>query len=129
MALTSTSGDSSREKYEYCRIYVSLDQGQTLGLLTDIFRATFSRFGHAEDPEGLSVDVRDNEDADPEVADSDFIAWPTTVELELQDDVDAAVILTKASKVLAAVWESDGKAVAACEFEEELPWGGGISRL
>ncbi|MFJ8864039.1 hypothetical protein ACIRD8_37300 [Streptomyces sp. NPDC102451] len=129
MAPTSTSDDSNREKYEYCRIYVSLDQGRTLALLTDIFRATFSRFGHAEDPEGLSVDVRDNEDADLKVANSDFIAWPTTVELELHDDVEAAVILTKASKVLAAIWGADEKAVAACEFEDELPFSGGISRL
>lgn len=129
MAHTSTSDETGDEKYEYCRIYVSLSRARTLGLLADVFRTPFSRFGHAEDPEGLTVDIRDNEDSDARTTGSDFITWPTTVELELNSDVDSAVIIAKASNLLHVIWGSGGKAVAACDFEDELPWSGGISRL
>ena len=32
-------------------------------------------------------------------------------------------------RMLVALWGADIRAVAACDFEDELPWSGGIARL
>ncbi|MEV5866641.1 hypothetical protein AB0L79_08340 [Streptomyces tendae] len=58
---------------------------------------------------------------------SDFLQWPTVLECEARagapDEVVQAV-----TAVLEALWHGGFKAVAACDFEDELPAHGGIDR-
>ncbi|MFD5309013.1 hypothetical protein ACGV4K_08165 [Streptomyces sp. WAC8370] len=58
---------------------------------------------------------------------SDFLQWPTVLECEAPagtpDEVVQAV-----TAVLEALWRDGFKAVAACDFEDELPARGGIDR-
>ncbi|MFF9378825.1 hypothetical protein ACF1BB_30425 [Streptomyces griseoluteus] len=58
---------------------------------------------------------------------SDFLQWPTVLECEAPagtpDEVVQAV-----TAVLEALWRGGFKAVAACDFEDELPARGGINR-
>ncbi|WP_051777880.1 hypothetical protein [Streptomyces violaceorubidus] len=58
---------------------------------------------------------------------SDFLQWPTLLECEAPagtpDEVVQAV-----TAVLEALWHGGFKAVAACDFEDELPARGGIDR-
>ncbi|WP_212728970.1 hypothetical protein [Streptomyces sp. V17-9] len=58
---------------------------------------------------------------------SDFLQWPTVLECEAHagtpDEVVQAI-----TAVLEALWRGGFKAVAACDFEDELPARGGIDR-
>ncbi|MER7722129.1 hypothetical protein ABTX99_35345 [Streptomyces flaveolus] len=58
---------------------------------------------------------------------SDFLQWPTVLECEAPagtpDEVVQAV-----TAVLEALWHSGFRAVATCDFEDELPARGGIDR-
>ncbi|NEC38143.1 hypothetical protein [Streptomyces rubrogriseus] len=57
----------------------------------------------------------------------DFLQWPTVLECEARagapDEVVQAV-----TAVLEALWHGGFKAVATCDFEDELPARGGIDR-
>ncbi|WP_433660463.1 hypothetical protein ACQPW1_47345 [Nocardia sp. CA-128927] len=74
-----------------------------------------------------TVDVLRN----PEVrGDSvEFIFWPSLVEIEAQESIDAEEMIAVTRRILIALWDAGLSAVAACGFEDELPWRGGIDRL
>ncbi|MFI1608126.1 hypothetical protein ACH4YN_39505 [Streptomyces griseofuscus] len=56
----------------------------------------------------------------------DFIGWPFTIEAE--SDGTSPVLVEAVSRVLRAAWERGFDAVAACDFEDELPDLGGLPR-
>ncbi|MCX4740792.1 hypothetical protein [Streptomyces antibioticus] len=56
----------------------------------------------------------------------DFIGWPFTIEAEA--DHPGPVLVEAVSDVLTAVWNRGLDAVAACDFEDELPDLGGLPR-
>jgi hypothetical protein len=58
---------------------------------------------------------------------SDFLQWPTVLECEAADGAPAEVVQA-VTAVLGALWHGGFKAVAACDFEDELPARGGIDR-
>ncbi|MFE5263123.1 hypothetical protein [Streptomyces coelicoflavus] len=58
---------------------------------------------------------------------SDFLQWPTVLECEAPAGTPAEVVQAVTS-VLEALWHGGFKAVAACDFEDELPARGGIGR-
>ncbi|WP_121709116.1 hypothetical protein [Streptomyces sp. E5N91] len=57
----------------------------------------------------------------------DFLEWPTVLECEAHAGTPAEVVQA-VTAVLEALWRGGFKAVAACDFEEELPARGGIDR-
>jgi hypothetical protein len=57
----------------------------------------------------------------------DFLQWPTVLECEAHTGTPAEVVQAVTS-VLEALWRGGFKAVAACDFEDELPARGGIDR-
>ncbi|MFF6866771.1 hypothetical protein [Streptomyces ardesiacus] len=57
----------------------------------------------------------------------DFLEWPTVLECEAHTGTSAEVVQAVAA-VLEALWRGGFKAVAACDFEDELPARGGIDR-
>jgi len=77
---------------------------------------------------GLSMDVRTNPDVDAQAGD-DFVRWPVLIEAEADDPSSPNPMVEVMSRILEALWESGHPAVAACDFEDELPWAGGIGRL
>lgn len=68
-------------------------------------------------------EIRHNPDAG--LAD-DFIGWPFTIEAE--SDEPGPALVEAVSLVLRAAWNRSLDAVAACDFEDELPDLGGITR-
>ncbi len=82
------------------------------------------------------VDVRPNgRRPEPGRAPRDFVEWPLLVELSLDDETDpepagqAPALVTLTAQLLVALWEGGIRAVVAADFEDELPWGGGLSRV
>ncbi|QMU76938.1 hypothetical protein GXW83_15635 [Streptacidiphilus sp. PB12-B1b] len=72
-------------------------------------------------PDGL--EIRHHPDAGLA---GDFIGWPFTIEAESEEPGPALV--EAVSLVLRAAWNRGLDAVAACDFEDELPDLGGITR-
>lgn len=115
---------------DYCEIFVRTDgtAATVLATLAELLG------GHVRLRSlylsGLVIDVRRNPRATGgggEAAD-DFVRWPVTVELD-GADTDRATVVDTAARILTALWDAGQPAVAACDFEDELPWAGGIGRL
>jgi hypothetical protein len=76
----------------------------------------------------LVLEVRRNPEVSIHTAAGDeFLGWPLLVELE-EEGADSDIVGIAAS-VIRALWASGHNAVAACDFEGDLPWKGGIARL
>ncbi|MFI8186144.1 hypothetical protein ACIF70_37390 [Actinacidiphila glaucinigra] len=58
----------------------------------------------------------------------DFIGWPFTIEAEADDSDPDPVLVEAVSRMLKAIWHRGLDAVAACDFEDELPDLGGLPR-
>ncbi|MEV5816662.1 hypothetical protein [Streptomyces mutabilis] len=58
----------------------------------------------------------------------DFLQWPTVLECEARAGTPAEEVVQAVAAVLEALWRGGFKAVAACDFEDELPARGGIDR-
>ncbi|MFI9815733.1 hypothetical protein [Saccharothrix variisporea] len=134
--------------YDFCRVSVKdLDVARTaevlsgLGVVLEPQRSDRVRHGAFA---GIPVEVRQNTDAQGPVADrwhegqsiaqyqdpdDDFILWPVWVELGGDGDEDPGAMVELASAIMRAFWDRGHPAVAACDFEDELPWEGGIARL
>ena len=109
--------------YRYCRIFL---RGGSRPVLTELVAAVLAtqpddhhtvRHGRTE------FEIRANPDTG--LAD-DFIGWPFTIEAESTEPGPALV--EAVSLVLRAAWTRGLDAVAACDFEDELPDLGGITR-
>lgn len=112
--------------YDFCKIFVRLDDpDQVMNALSGMFGGAFERRSLTLDF-GI-IDVLRNPDFTAES--DDFVQWPVVVELEAQEPADAAVVVTAVSRILTVFWGTGSPAVAACDFEDELPWKGGIEQL
>jgi hypothetical protein len=85
---------------------------------------------------GVDIEVNRNEDASGPAATlwregggSSFILWPALVELDNGDGDLTPEMLDLTARLLTALWEDGQPAVAACDYEDRLPWSGGIARL
>jgi len=119
--------DESRCRY--CKVFVK--RGETDALMTMLATLLGGQFQrHSMFLAGFVVDVRRNADA-ADAADSgdDFVRWPVLVELEAESGEGERALAETAAEMLRALWDAGYPAVAACDFEAELPWSGGIQRL
>ncbi|ROQ67848.1 hypothetical protein EDD93_2297 [Streptomyces sp. 840.1] len=116
-------------RYSYCRIMVAgITVADTQILLGGVFKGTFER--RALTVGDVEVEVRRNPDArDDEAPSNDFVRWPVQVETEPTTQDGEAVAVEIVSRILEALWGVEAQAVAACNFEDELPWKGGIQLL
>lgn len=115
--------------YSYCKIFVKADGIDSLKtVIATLFGGQFQRNSLLVG--NLVVDVRSNSDAigSADLGD-DFVRWPILVELDEEDRSGRREIVAAVDRILQALWHADHPAVAACDFEDELPWGGGIRRL
>lgn len=58
--------------------------------------------------------------------DEDFLHWPIIVEFE--DHSRISPLKEKVTLLLNSLWGESIPSIAACDFEDQLPWGGGIKR-
>jgi hypothetical protein len=58
----------------------------------------------------------------------DFIGWRLKIEAETEAEGTGPVLIQAVSHLLTAAWNRGYDAVAACDFEEELPDLGGLPR-
>jgi hypothetical protein len=118
------------DRYDYCKIFVNrADEAITMELLATLFGGQFQR--HSMELDDVVVDARTNPDAAGEAGD-DFVRWPVLIELEAAEPGTSSggrSMVETVGRILTALWDGDQPAVAACDFEDELPWSGGIKRL
>jgi hypothetical protein len=113
------------EKYQFCKIFLrTADTHAVMELLSAAFDARFER--KSLDLVHAMAEVLKNPDAGGA---EDFVGWPIFVEVEAEPDADDASVVEITSKIVRELWDADIPAVAACDYEEELPWGGGLHRL
>ncbi|MGN5633837.1 hypothetical protein AAIO99_17530 [Streptomyces sp. AC154] len=116
-------------QYSYCRILVAGTTADGVqSLLGRLFNGTFER--RTLTVGDVEVEVRRNPDArNDEAPSNDFVRWPVQIEAEpVSHDGEASVVET-VSRILEALWGVQAQAVAACDFEDELPRSGGIRPL
>jgi hypothetical protein len=113
----------------YCEIFVRADgtAATVLAMLAEALSGEVQR--RSLRVPGLVIDVRPNPDSRP-TGDpgDDFVRWPVTVEVSAEG-ADRSTLVDTVARILTALWGSGQPAVAACDFEAELPWAGGIGRL
>lgn len=114
---------------EFCRFFVeAADIAPVVEVLTAALDVPFAK--NSATARGLDIDVWDNGYASGEPRfGADFLEWPLTVELSSAEAVAHDTVFDVVKRVLVALWDADIRAVAACDFEDELPWRGGIGRL
>lgn len=114
---------STVKNYGSCQIYV---RGTGQQFLTELVAATLGAQAHEHysiRAGQLLFEIRLNPDAGLA---TDFIGWPLTIEVEA--DEAGPSLVKPVSRLLTAAWERGYDAVAACDFEDELPDLGGLPR-
>ncbi|GEM_PF-1152498 len=109
----------------YCKIYVNTVLPKTI-LTQFIANACHGKVTLRTISSMLfQIDVITNDEANPIMATSPedgFIYYPYYLEIDPQDSaVEPALYITAIAKLLLSFWELGANAVAACDFEEELP--------
>jgi hypothetical protein len=118
---------SSERSYDYCKVFVKHDEPTTiLARLAALLGAEPER--RTLELAGLVLDVRKNPDTAPDAGD-DFVQWPVIVEAETESPNAGPATVQAMTRILNDLWTAGIPAVAACDFEDELPWRGGIQRL
>lgn len=114
-------------RYASCSIYVRApDDGVVTGVLEQALGVAAD--GGVLRVPGVEMDARVNPDADAGEPD-DFVFWPVLVEADADAPDEREPMSSVMSRVVVALWEAGHPAVAACRFEDELPWNGGIRRV
>ncbi|GAA4233864.1 hypothetical protein GCM10022254_37330 [Actinomadura meridiana] len=79
---------------------------------------------------GVEVEIRRNSDrASSGQTIGDFTFWPVFVEIEDEESGVTDSIVEITSRVIVGLWEVGIPVVVACDFEDLLPWKGGIERI
>ncbi len=110
-------------RYEYCKVFVNeVDPDRVASI------AAASVGGPPDrcliELEGIVLEVRPNADAGWV---SDFLGWPITIEVEAADGTVSEPAVSTVTALLQALWNAETPAVAACDYEDELPHRGGIN--
>jgi hypothetical protein len=114
------------QRHQYCKIFVNAaDPEPVREMLGRLLGGTFGRRDmYVAD---LVVSVLPNSDAaGAHDREDDFVRWPLLVEAEAEQPATARHMVETTRRILAGLWDSGRPAVAACDFEDDLPWHGGI---
>lgn len=117
----------SKSRYGYCKIFVKHpDPGLVLERVAELFDGQVRR--RTIELPGVVLDIRANPDVSPD-AENDFVRWPVLIEAEPDDPDGDSRILPIAARIITHFWENKVPTVTASDFEDELPWNGGINRI
>ncbi|MFF7183371.1 hypothetical protein [Streptomyces sp. NPDC008121] len=117
------SGTAPNFPYSDASVYVDADGSTVIARLRDSLRLEGGDQRLLVGPVHLSAGYNDyatGRRAHP----YDFLEWPTVLECEAPSGAPADVVEAVAA-VLESLWSLGVKAVAACDFEDELPECGG----
>jgi hypothetical protein len=108
----------------YCKIYVDTEMSKELFL--DFIAKTINGRIELRTVCGLffEVDVVNNQDAEPLQAisrDDEFLYYPYYLDVEPLENLNRESYVASIAMLLKALWDIGAKAVAACDFEDELP--------
>ncbi len=124
MAVSKNAGVS----YEDCSIYVdAADSSTVITWLEERLGAGGKGRGLVVGPlrvSGAGNDYFTGRKAHP----FEFLEWLTVLECEAPAGVEPGVVVGAVTEVLETLWGGGWKAVAACDFEDELPAHGGWDR-
>ncbi|MEU0237360.1 hypothetical protein ABZ234_06675 [Nocardiopsis sp. NPDC006198] len=112
----------------YCKIFVAkADRNSVKNVVSSVFNVSFDR-NITKTPDPLVEVLRNEDSAGNGSFSEDFLYWPVLVELELEDHSLLPLLTDQVSRLLSSLWKASLPAVAACDFEDQLPWNGGIRR-
>jgi hypothetical protein len=110
------------EPYAYATAYLrTRDRSRVEGLVT---RVTSEGQGASF----VSFDVHPSDDSHVSTDDPDFVRWPLLIDVEATSVESRATVVQCLTRFLTLAWAEDLPTVVACDFEDELPWSGGIAR-
>jgi hypothetical protein len=107
----------------YCKIYVDTDQDRTWLLQQVAEQCLGVVAGRTVSAPELVVDISRNEDYDPVRAQSSegFVHFPYYLDVEPVDGIERTSYIDAVRNLLLGFSQSHIRAVAACDFENELP--------
>jgi len=114
-------------RYGSCSIYVKAPDALTVTRVLEATLQTTAENDVIQLP-GVEMDARPNPDYDATVVD-DFVYWAVLVEADADSPDERDPMSPVMSNVVTALWQAGYPTVAACDFEDELPWSGGIQRI
>ncbi|MEV6157051.1 hypothetical protein AB0L53_42590 [Nonomuraea sp. NPDC052129] len=115
---------TSPERYDYCGLYLrGASEDAAIALAARATGAT--RDGRLLCVGTIEIEIRRNDNGIHDGA--DFPTWPIKMEIERGNATSRQVIET-VSKILTHAWQAGCDAVAACDYEDELPEQGGYPR-
>ncbi|MBE9252212.1 1,4-dihydroxy-6-naphthoate synthase [Dolichospermum sp. LEGE 00240] len=112
----------------YCKIYldcdISLDE-----LIRTIAALVHGRINRRSVLcAGYEIDARKNEDFDENLRcdyPDGFLYYPYSIDIEPTEEILPILYKETIAKLLETFWDKNYQAVAACDFEDELPRKGG----
>ncbi|MFE1499986.1 hypothetical protein ACFW89_33500, partial [Streptomyces albidoflavus] len=120
--------ENTEVSYEGCSVYVDAADSST------VITRLKERLGSGEGGQSLTVgpllvsgagnDYSTGRKAHP----FEFLEWPTVLECEAPAESEPGAVAAAVTSVLETLWCGGWKAVAACDFEGELPARGGSER-
>lgn len=106
----------------YCKVFVDADEspGAVQGILGTIASASRS---------AMSIDVRRNDDFDRDrrLTNDGFLFFRYYLDVDPASGVPRTSYIVAVAELLEALWRNGCRAVAACDFEDELPRRGGYN--
>lgn len=126
MDRSSASSDGFSDSSLDCSIYVDSENREA------IFRCVEQSLGGGVEryrkieTSALELYVAHNDYEIDLVRSSDFICWPSVLECTQPSGSSAAEFMDAIGRCLDALWKAPFRAVAACDFEDRLPYSGGI---
>lgn len=119
----------------YCKMFVDAQAKTVTPVVEAVLGQEFDDLDSLT-VSGVDIEVNRNKDAFGPAATlwregggSSFILWPALVELDNGDGDVTPEMVDVTARILTALWEDGQPAVAACDYEDRLPWSGGIARL
>ena len=120
----------------FCEIFVDTERSKDAleQLIAALLDARVERHGFATTivGPGYDLDVHRNDrvlasdDTQPRQA-HDFVEWPYYLEIEAAAEQTRPAQIAVIARLLHGLWEAGLGAVAACDFEDELPRRGGYN--
>lgn len=110
----------------YCTIFVSTDMNRSL--LSDLIASLLEgeKAGLLINTGSMALEVIDNEDADSskqQDPERGFLYYPFCLDIEPAEPIVESDYIRDIGKLLTALRSHGCKAVAACDFEDQLPPG------
>ncbi|WP_433243439.1 hypothetical protein [Actinomadura nitritigenes] len=111
-------------RYDYCGLYLrGLSKDAAVDLVAQATATALD--GTVAHLDGLEIEVLRNPGLHPDS--EDFPSWPIKIEVDKQEALPSQVV-DVVSKLLTSAWRAGYEAVAACDYEDELPAEGGYLR-